>query len=97
MAANSGQSTGLMLPQNGGAGNFRHGGDGFWGQGFPRGFNRNRPDFGTNIVVAPTVVAPAARLIYYYAPVPPYESLRCFLHREVQTPNGPALEPVFVC
>ena len=32
-----------------------------------------------------------------YAPPPGYDSLKCFLHRHVQTPHGWALEPVYVC
>jgi hypothetical protein len=91
-AVNTGHAAGFM--HGGPGGNFSHERDGFWGRDFRHGFDRNRRDFGTNIVVAPTVVAPAAP---YYVPGPPYEYLRCFLHREVQTPNGPALEPVYVC
>ena len=84
-------------------GNFAHRNDPF------RGWSRfhgdfGRRDIGTNIVVVP----PAP---YYGAPPPPdyggapyygvsppdYDSLRCYLHRPVQTPNGPILEPVYVC
>jgi hypothetical protein len=46
-------------------------------------------------VVVPSVVA--APPPYYDAPSPGYDSLRCFLHRHVETPNGPVLEPVYVC
>jgi hypothetical protein len=66
----------------------------FRSHGFRGGFDRGRRDFGPNVVVAPNVVGPPA--LDYAAPPPPY-SLRCILHRRVQTPNGPALEPVFVC
>jgi hypothetical protein len=90
------------LAQRRGLESFGHGGGSFRGWGFHGRFGQRPRDFGTNIVVAPTVVAPAAP--YYGAPyeydgvgLPPYESLRCFLHRHVETPNGPALQPVYVC
>jgi hypothetical protein len=77
---------------------------------FHGGFGRR--DFGTNIVVVPSagVVAPAPAYgvppppdygvppaPYYGVSPPGQDSLRCYLHRHVQTPNGPALEPVYVC
>jgi hypothetical protein len=60
---------------------------------FRGGFDRDRRDFGSNIV--PSVVAPPAP--YYDAPPLGYDSLRYFLHRQVETPNGWVLEPVYVC
>jgi hypothetical protein len=68
-----------------------------------------RQDFGTNIVVVPSV-GPAAP--YYGVPpspdygVPPasyyglspcYGARGTILHRQVDTPNGPVLQPVYVC
>src|ERR1700730_6845441 len=63
--------------------------------GFRGGFDRSRRDFGPNIVVVPSVISPPSP--YYGAPSPPYYSLRCVLHRRVETPNGSVLEPVYVC
>lgn len=94
---------------NRGFGTFGHRNGQFRGWSrFDRGFGRR--DFGTNIVVVPSVVAPAP---YYGVPPPPdygvppapyygvsppgYDSLKCYLHRQVETPNGPVLEPVYVC
>jgi hypothetical protein len=74
---------------------------------FDGGFGRQ--DFGTNIVVVPSV-GPAAP--YYGVPpspdygVPPasyyglspcYGARGTILHRQVDTPNGPVLQPVYVC
>jgi hypothetical protein len=82
--------------QNRGVGNFGHFSGSFLGRGrFGGGFDRGRRDFGSNIVVVPSVVA--APPPYYDAPPPGYDSLRCFLHRHVETPNGLVLEPVYVC
>ena len=81
--------------QNRGVGNFGHFSGSFLGRRFGGGFDRGRRDFGPNIVVVPSVVA--APPPYYDAPPPGYDSLRCFLHRHVETPNGPVLEPVYVC
>jgi hypothetical protein len=82
--------------QNRGVGNFGHFSGSFLGLSrFGGGFDRGRRDFGSNIVVVPSVVA--APPPYYDAPPPGYDSLRCFLHRHVETPNGPVLEPVYVC
>jgi hypothetical protein len=79
--------------QKPGIGNFGRPSGSFHGRlGFRGGFDRGHRDFGPNIVVAPSVVPE----LPYYAP-PPYYSLRCFLHRRVETPNGSALEPVYVC
>jgi hypothetical protein len=74
--------------QNRGFGNF-----GRFSGSFRGGFDRGRRDFGQNIVAVPSVVAPP----YYDAPALGYDSLRCILHRHVETPNGWALEPVYVC
>ena len=76
--------------QNRGFGNF-----GRFSGSFRGGFDRGRRDFGPNIVVLPSVVAPPAP--YYDAPPLGYDSLRCFLHRQVETPNGLVSEPVYVC
>jgi hypothetical protein len=81
--------------QNRGVGNFGHRGSFHGRSGFRGGFDRGRRDFGPNIVIVPSVVAPPPP--YYDAPPPSYDSLRCFLHRHVKTPNGWALEPVYVC
>ena len=79
--------------------------------GFPFGFRGGfgRQNFGTNIVVVPSAgltapyygvpppdygVPPAP---YYGVSPPGYDSLRCYLHRHVDTPNGPILQPVYVC
>jgi hypothetical protein len=78
------------------------------GSRFHGGFGRQ--DFGTNIVVVPSAGLAAP---YYGVPPPPdygvppapyygvsppgYDSLRCYLHRHVDTPNGPVLQPVYVC
>ena len=78
------------LAQNRGFGNFGH----FSGR-FHGGFDRGRRDFaasGPNVAVVPSVVAP-----YYDAPPLGYNSLRCFLHRQVETPYGLVSEPVYVC
>jgi hypothetical protein len=72
--------------------------------GFSRGFGRR--DFGTNVVVMPSTVpygvppppdygVPPAP--YYGVSPPGLDSLKCYLHRYVETPNGPVLEPVYVC
>jgi hypothetical protein len=74
---------------------------------FDGGFGRQ--DFGTNIVVAPSVglaapyygvpptpdygVPPAS----YYGLSPCYGERGTILHRQVDTPNGPVLQPVYVC
>ena len=69
-------------------------------RGFPfRGGSRfrggfGRQGFGTNIVVVPSAGLAAP---YYGVSPPGYESLRCYLHRHVDTPNGPVLQPVYVC
>jgi hypothetical protein len=82
------------IAQNRGVGNFGHSSGLFvGGPSFGRGFDRGRRDFGQNIVAVPSVVAPP----YYDTPPPSYDSLRCILHRHVETPNGWALEPVYVC
>jgi hypothetical protein len=83
------------IAQNRGVGNFGHFGGSFLGVSRfgRRGFDRGRRDFGQNIVAVPSVVAPP----YYDAPALGYDSLRCILHRHVETPNGWALEPVYVC
>ena len=60
------------------------------------GFGRDHRDFGPNAVLLPSVVAPP--LPYY--DVPPlgyYDSMRCILHRQVETPNGLVSVPVYVC
>ncbi|MFZ1093942.1 MAG: hypothetical protein WAN75_32815 [Xanthobacteraceae bacterium] len=67
--------------------------------GWPRfrgRFDHARGGFGSTIVVVPGVGAPPEGP-YYDAPPPGYDSLKCFLHRHVQTPHGWALEPVYVC
>jgi hypothetical protein len=71
-------------------------GDSFGWSRFGAGFGRDRRDFGPNIVVVPSAVAPAP---YYGYGAPPlgYDSLSCILHRPVQTPHGEVLEPVYVC
>ena len=72
------------------------------GSGFNGGFGRR--DFGS-VVVPSTVpygvppppdygVPPAP---YYGVSPPGLDSLKCYLHRYVNTPNGPVLEPVYVC
>jgi hypothetical protein len=73
---------------------------------FDGGFGRN--DFGTNIVVVPSV-GPAAPYggvpppdygvppMAYYGLSPCYGQRGTILHRQVDTPNGPVSEPVFVC
>jgi hypothetical protein len=74
---------------------------------FDGGFGRQ--DFGTNIVVVPSVglaapyygvppspdygVPPAS----YYGLSPCYGARGTILHRQVDTPNGPVLQPVYVC
>jgi len=74
------------------------------GSGFNGGFGRR--DFGTNVVVVPSTVpygvppppdygVPPAP--YYGVSPPGLYSLKCYLHRYVNTPNGPVLEPVYVC
>ena len=78
------------FPQNRGLGNFGH----FAGP-FHGGFGRGGRDFGPNIVVVPSVVAPSPP--YYDVPPLGYDSLRCFLHRQVETPYGLVSEPVYVC
>ena len=77
------------FPQNRGLGNFGRFG------GFHGGLGRGGRDFGPNIVVVPSVVAPS--LPYYDVPPLGYDSLRCILHRQVETPNGLVSEPVYVC
>ena len=81
--------------QNRDFGNFGHFGDSFGWSRFGRGFGRDRRDFGPNIVVAPSVVAPPAP--YYGVPPLGYDSLSCILHRPIETPYGLASEPVYVC
>src|SRR5258708_32554284 len=82
------------IAQNRGVGNFGHFNGSFLGRSrFGEGFDRGRRDFGPNIVAVPSVVAPS----YYDAPPLGYDTLRCILHRHVETPNGWALEPVYVC
>jgi hypothetical protein len=82
------------IAQNRGVRNFGHfGGSFLGGPRFGGGLDRGRRDFGQNIVAVPSVVAPP----YYDAPPLGYYSLRCILHRHVETPNGWALEPVYVC
>jgi hypothetical protein len=76
-------------------GNFGRFGDSFGWSRFGRGFGRDRRDFGPNIVVVPSAVAPPAP--YYGVPPLGYDSFSCFLHRPVQTPHGEVLEPVYVC
>jgi hypothetical protein len=76
-------------------GNFGRFSDSFAWSRFGAGFGRDRRDFGPNVVVAPTVVAPAAP--YYGVPPWGYDSLRCILHRQVETPYGLVSEPVYVC
>jgi hypothetical protein len=76
--------------QNRGFGNFGHSNG-----RFHRGFDRGRRDFGPNVVVVPSAVAPLPP--YYGAPPWGYDSLRCILHRQVETPNGLVSEPVYVC
>ena len=77
--------------------------------GFGRFDGRFGRDFGTNVVVVPSV-GPAAP---YYDGVPPpgygvppmdyYGKSPCYgqrgtiLHRQVETPNGLVSQPVFVC
>jgi hypothetical protein len=73
-------------------GNFARFGGSFGWSRFGAGFGRDRRDFGPNVVVAPPVVAPAAP--YYGVPPWGYDSLRCILHRQVETPYGLA---VYVC
>jgi hypothetical protein len=34
---------------------------------------------------------------YYGVSRPGYDSLKCYLHRQVDTPKGPVLEPVYLC
>jgi hypothetical protein len=74
---------------------------------FDGGFGRQ--NFGTNIVVVPSVgvaapyygvppspdygVPPAS----YYGLSPCYGARGTILHRQVDTPNGPVLQPVYVC
>jgi hypothetical protein len=53
---------------------------------------RGGRDFGPNIV---GVVAPSAP--YYDVPPLGYDSFGCFLHRQVETPNGLVSELVYVC
>jgi hypothetical protein len=74
---------------------------------FDAGFGRQ--NFGTNIVVVPSVGIAAP---YYGVPPPPdygvppasyyglspcYGARGTILHRQVDTPNGPVLQPVYVC
>jgi hypothetical protein len=82
------------IAQNRNFGNFGRFNDSF--RGWNRfGFDRGRRDFGPNIVVVPSAVAPP----YYGGGGSPlgYDSLSCTLHRPVQTPYGEVLEPVYVC
>ncbi len=84
------------IAQNRGVGNFGHFGGSFLGSPrFGAGFGLGRRDFGPDIVVVPSAVAPPPS--YYGVPPLGFDSLRCILHRHVETPNGPALEPVYVC
>ena len=71
-------------------GNFGRFGDSFGWSRFGAGFGRDRRDFGPTVVVAP----PAP---FYGVPPWGYDSLRCILHRPVETPYGLASEPVYVC
>ena len=68
-------------------------------RGFGEEFEHRRHEFGPGIVVAPGVAVPPAP--YYDAPPPgPGYDIglsRCVLHRLVQTPTGPVMEPVYVC
>jgi hypothetical protein len=34
---------------------------------------------------------------YYGVSRPGQDSLKCYLHRHVDTPNGPVSEPVYLC
>jgi hypothetical protein len=79
------------IAQNRGFGNFGHFGR------LGGGFDRGRRDFGQNIVVVPSVAPAAPYYGDYGAPPLGYDSLRCTLHRPVQTPYGEVLEPVYVC
>jgi hypothetical protein len=63
--------------------------------GFRGGFDRGRAGVGTNAIVVPG--GPWSYGGVGYDVPPPYYTLRCILHRRVNTPNGPALEPVYVC
>jgi hypothetical protein len=75
--------------------NRRFGNFGHFGGPFHGGFGRGGRDFGPNIVVVPSVVGPSPP--YYDVPPLGYDSLRCILHRQVETPNGLVSEPVYVC
>jgi hypothetical protein len=80
------------IAQNRDFGNFGNFNDSFRGRN-RFGFDRGRRDFGPNIVLVPSAVAPS-----YYGGAPlGYDSFSCFLHRPVQTPHGEVLEPVYVC
>jgi hypothetical protein len=55
-------------------------------------------------VIVPSAGVPVGS--YYGVPPPPdfgvppaldYGVSRCYLHRHVDTPNGPVLQPVYVC
>jgi hypothetical protein len=59
-------------------------------------FDHAQRGFGSTIVIVPSVGAPPEGP-YYDAPPPGYDSLKCFLHRHVETPHGWVLEPVYVC
>jgi hypothetical protein len=77
--------------------NFGQFGGSFGWSRFGAGFDRGRRDFGQNIVVVPSVAPPAPYYGDYGASPLGYDSLRCTLHRPVQTPYGEVLEPVYVC
>ena len=81
--------------QNRDFGNFGRFGDSFGWSRFGGRFDRGRRDFGPNIVVVPSGVAPPAP--YYGVPPLGYDSLSCILHRPVETPYGWGSEPVYVC
>jgi hypothetical protein len=80
-----------------------HGGFGRFHGGF------GRQDFGTIFPAVPSNTGitqygvppppdygvPAAP--YYGVSRPGYDSLKCYLHRHVDTPKGPVLEPVYLC
>jgi hypothetical protein len=85
------------IAQNRDFGNFARFGGSFGWSRFGAGFARGRRDFGQNIVVVPSVAPPAPYYGDYGAPPLGYDSLRCTLHRPVETPYGWASEPVYVC
>jgi hypothetical protein len=62
---------------------------------FRGGLGRDHRDFGPNAVVLGGVVAPP--LPYYDTPPLGYDSMRCILHRQVETPKGLVSVPVNVC